>query len=97
MFYYYLIRLKAREISSKKWKSRKIFSILNLASCSNNYLNVISWNNWPSWIIFLLSNFCQVDLLEEHFGFKISSIGAPLTTALEVDVDLVEWALIVPM
>ena len=38
----------------------------------------------------LLSNFCQVDLLEEHLRFKISSIGAPLTSSLEVDVDLAE-------
>ena len=37
----------------------------------------------------LLSNFCQVDLLE-HLRFKISSIGAPLTSSLEVDVDLAE-------
>ena len=36
----------------------------------------------------LLSNFCQVDLLEEHLRFKISSIDAPITSSLEVDVDL---------
>ena len=41
-------------------------------------------------MMFFLSNFCQVDLLEEHLGFKISSIGAPLTSSLEVDVDLAE-------
>ena len=47
--------------------------------------------------MFLLYNFCQVDLLDQQPCFKISSIGTPLKSALEVDADLVEWALKVLM
>ena len=47
--------------------------------------------------MFLLQNFCQVDLLDQQHSFKISSIGAPLKSALEVDADQVESALKVLM
>ena len=42
-------------------------------------------------------NFCQVDLLDQQPHFKVSSYGALLKSALEIDVDLVEWALKVLM
>lgn len=47
--------------------------------------------------MFLLLNFFQVDLLDQHYHFKISSVGAPIKSALKVDSDPVEWALKVPM
>ena len=36
-------------------------------------------------------------MLDQQPRFKISSIGLPLKSFLEVDADLVEWALKVPM
>ena len=38
IFCNYVTRLKAREISCKIWKIRKIFSILHSALCDNSYL-----------------------------------------------------------
>ena len=42
-------------------------------------------------------NFYQADLLDQQPRFKISSIGALLKFALEVETDLGEWVLKVPM
>ena len=38
IFCFYLTRIKACETSCKIWKTRKIFPILHLALCNNNYI-----------------------------------------------------------
>ena len=38
IFCFYFTRIKACETSCKIWKTRKIFPILHLALCNNNYI-----------------------------------------------------------
>ena len=55
VFCCYFARLKAREISCKKWETWKIFPILHSAPCDNNYLSHIRMINYVnSWLVLFL-------------------------------------------
>ena len=74
IFCCYFARLKAREISCKKWETWKIFPILHSAPCDNNYLLHIRTINYVnSWLVLFLQRLSHFVACVSVFLFLLFS------------------------